>query len=95
MTPPPTDDSRRGVGAAFLAYGLWGLFPIYFAALAPSNAVEILAHRIVWTLVTCVIVLAWRRDGGWIRELLRRPRLLARVTVAALVVALNWGVYVW
>ena len=96
MTPPqPADDSQRGVASAFLAYGLWGLFPIYFAALAPANAVEILAHRIIWTLLICAIVLVWWRDGAWIRELLRRPRLAVRVAVAALVIALNWGVYVW
>lgn len=95
MTPPPADDSQRGVASAFLAYGLWGLFPIYFAALAPANAVEILAHRIIWTLLICAIVLAWWRDGAWIRGVLRRPRLAARVAIAALVIALNWGVYVW
>ncbi len=93
--PPPADDSQRGVASAFLAYGLWGLFPIYFAALAPANAIEILAHRIVWTLVVCAVVLAWWRDGAWIRGLVSRPRLAARIAVAALVIALNWGVYVW
>lgn len=95
MSQPHQDESQRGVIAALVAYLLWGLFPIYFAALAPANAVEILAHRIVWTLVTCAVVLAWRRDGAWIRRLLGDRRMAARVTVAALVIAVNWGVYVW
>ena len=95
MNQPRPDDAQRGAAAALLAYLMWGLFPIYFAALAPANAVEILAHRIVWTLVTCLIVLGWRRDGGWIRPLLRNRRTAIRIGVAALVIAVNWGVYVW
>ena len=89
------DESQRGVAAALLAYLMWGLFPIYFAALAPSNAIEILAHRIVWTLVTCAIVLVWRRDRAWIGPLVRNRVMAARIAVAALVIAVNWGVYVW
>ena len=95
MNQPGPDESQRGVTAAFLAYGLWGLFPIYFAALAPANAIEILAHRVVWTLLTCVIVLWLRRDTAWIRPLLHRPGLAGRIAVAALFIAVNWGVYVW
>lgn len=74
---------------------MWGLFPIYFAALAPSGAWEILAHRIIWTLLTCVIVMSFRRDFAWIPALLRRPKLALGIAVAAVVIAVNWGVYVW
>lgn len=95
-TPPSHDPARgRGLAAVFGAYGIWGLFPIYFNALAPSGAWEILAHRIVWTLVTCAIVLAWWRDLAWVPALLRRPRLASGVALAAFVIAVNWGVYVW
>lgn len=87
---------RLGLVAAWGAYGIWGLFPIYFHALRPSGAWEILAHRIVWTLVVCVGVMLWRRDLLDLVRLLRsRPRLAAGVALAAYVIALNWGVYVY
>jgi chloramphenicol-sensitive protein RarD len=77
-----------------LAYGIWGLFPLYFAALAPAGAWEILSHRILWTLLLCVVVLLVRRDLAWARQLWRRPRLGLGVTAAALLIAVNWVVYV-
>ena len=96
-TAAPTDDHaelRRGTAYGFLAYGIWGLFPLYFAALAPSGAFEVLAHRILWTLAVCALVLLLRRDLGWVRPLLRRPRLVGGITVAGLLIAANWTVYV-
>ena len=88
-------EQRLGVIAGVAAYGLWGTFPIYFHLLAPTGAVEILCHRILWSLVVMAGVLLWRRDGGWIRPLLRRPRQLAELTLAATLIAVNWGLYVW
>ena len=70
------------------------MFPLYFAALKPAGAWEILAHRIAWTLLFCVLVIAVRRDVGWLRPLLARRRMLAGITVAALLIAVNWLVYV-
>lgn len=91
----PADARRRGIWAAFAAYGLWGVFPLYFAALAPASPWEILAHRIVWTLITCVIALTVRRDWGWLRDLLSRPALAIGVMLAGVFIAVNWGTYVW
>ncbi|QKE83747.1 EamA family transporter RarD [Arthrobacter sp. NEB 688] len=85
---------RRGTGYGFLAYGIWGLFPLYFAALKPSGALEILAHRILWTLAVCALVLLVRRDLAWIRSFVSRPRLVAGITVAGLLIAANWVIYV-
>lgn len=91
----PQDERSKGTAYAFTAYGMWGLFPLYFASLHPSGPWEILAHRIVWTALFCLVVLAIRRDLGWIRGLLRDTGLTLRIVVAALVVAANWGVYVY
>ena len=91
----PTRDHRIGVIAGVAAYGLWGFFPIYFHLLAPTSPVEILCHRILWSLAVMAVVLAWRRDGAWIRPLLRRPRQLAELALAALLIAVNWLLYVW
>jgi len=93
---PLTDGTelRRGTVYGFLAYGIWGLFPLYFAALAPAGAFEVLANRILWTLVVCAAVLLLLRDLAWVRPLASRPRLLAGLGVAGLLIATNWTIYV-
>lgn len=86
---------RRGLTAGWLAYGIWGLFPLYFHALQPSGAWEVLAHRITWTFVVCLGVLLWRDELGVLVRSLRRPRLALGVGVAGYLIAINWGVYVF
>ncbi|WP_248962223.1 EamA family transporter RarD [Sphaerisporangium perillae] len=88
-------DSRRGVLYGIAAYTMWGLFPLYWPLLKPSGAVEILAHRMVWSLVAVIAVLAVRRHWSWFRELARQPRKLLLLTLAAVVVSVNWGVYIY
>lgn len=94
MSGDEREELRRGTVYGFLAYAIWGVFPLYFAALKPAGAWEILAHRILWTLVLCAGILAVRRDLAWSRQLLRRPRLGLGVTIAALLIAANWIIYV-
>ena len=94
MTPDPNGELRRGTVFGFLAYAIWGVFPLYFHALRPAGAWEILAHRILWTLLLCAVVLLVRRDLSWTRQLLARPRLALGVAVAALLIAANWVIYV-
>ncbi|MFM6847509.1 MAG: EamA family transporter RarD [Terrabacter sp.] len=94
MGTQPHGEARRGTVLGFAAYGMWGLFPLYFDALKPAGAWEILAHRILWTLLFCIVVLLVPRDVGWVGPLLRRPRLLAGTAVAAVLIAVNWVVYV-
>lgn len=91
MTP---SRDGRGVLAAWLAYGIWGLFPLYFHALRPSGAVEILAHRIVWTFVLCVVVLLLRHELVALARRLR-GRLALGVGIAAYLIGINWFVYVY
>jgi chloramphenicol-sensitive protein RarD len=88
------DEQRRGAAYGALAYAAWGLFPLYFAALRPAGAWEVLAHRILWTVLLCVVVLLLRRDLRWAAQLWQRPRLGLGVVAAALLIALNWVVYV-
>jgi chloramphenicol-sensitive protein RarD len=94
VSPDAQGELRRGTVYGFLAYAIWGVFPLYFHSLQPAGAWEILAHRIVWTLVFCAGVLLVRRDLAWSRQLVARPRLAVGVTVAALLIAANWVVYV-
>lgn len=87
-------EQQRGVIAGFLAYGIWGLFPLYFDALSAAGAWEILSHRILWTVAVCGLVLVVRGDLGWIRPLVADRRLAWGVTAAAFLIAINWVTYV-
>lgn len=93
---PPKTSAHSGNGAAygFLAYLIWGAFPLYFDALKPAGAWEILAHRIVWTLVVCVAALAVTRNLGFVRRLMAHPRQLGATSIAGVLIAINWTVYI-
>jgi chloramphenicol-sensitive protein RarD len=73
----------------------WGSFPLFFRALEPAGAVEILVHRIIWSLVTCLLVVAVTRQFGPLWETLRSPRLVGVLAAAAVLIAVNWGVYIY
>ncbi|MGC4190850.1 MAG: EamA family transporter RarD [Thermomicrobiales bacterium] len=88
-------ESRQGFLLGAAAYGMWGVFPIYFHLLVPAGALEILGQRIVWSMVFCLLVWAFIRDIGWAKELLRSPRRLGLLTLAALVLSVNWGIYIY
>jgi chloramphenicol-sensitive protein RarD len=86
-------DVRKGLAAGVAAYLLWGLFPLYWPLLEPAAPVEILAHRIVWSLVFLAAVLALGAGFRWVRALDRRQmRLLA---LAAVLVTANWGTFIY
>ena len=86
---------RSGVLFGIAAYGLWGLFPLYFPLLEPAGPVEILAHRIGWSLVVVTIVLAARRRIGSLRALAADRRTLGTLALAALLIAINWSLYIY
>ncbi|GAA1992356.1 EamA family transporter RarD [Kitasatospora viridis] len=95
MPQAARSENARGLWYGFAAYGMWGLFPLYWPLLEPSSAMEILANRMVWSLVAAVAILAVRRHWSWLRPLLGQPRRLALSALAAAVIAVNWGVYIW
>ena len=76
-----------GVGA----YALWGLFPLYWPLLKPAGPIEILAHRIMWSLVVVVVLLVARRT--WVRGLTARQMRL--LVTASVVISVNWGTYIY
>ena len=78
---------------AFGAYLLWALFPLYFPLLEPAGAVEILAHRFVWTLVFMVIALSFMR--AWPELKAASAKTWGTIFIAALLISVNWGVYVY
>jgi chloramphenicol-sensitive protein RarD len=74
---------------------MWGLVPLFWPLLKPAGAMEILANRMVWSLVLVAIALLVGRRWAWAGELLRQPRRLGLIAVAAAVITINWGVYIW
>jgi chloramphenicol-sensitive protein RarD len=86
---------NSGVLYAALAYVAWGLFPIFFKQLSNVNAVEVVMHRMVWSLVFLMGVLAVLRRWAWLGELTRQPKVLGAFALSALLLSANWSVYVW
>jgi chloramphenicol-sensitive protein RarD len=85
----------RGVIYGASAYVTWGIIPIFWKFLGHVSAVEIVTHRIVWTLVFALAALAaWERlPKLW--SALRSPRTVVALVVSALLIALNWGLFIW
>jgi chloramphenicol-sensitive protein RarD len=86
---------NRGVLAGIGAYTLWGLFPIYWKLLEQVPAIEILAHRMVWSLVFVAMLLTLQQEWKWLREVLRSRRTVLVYTLAAILLSFNWFTYIW
>ncbi|WP_211288788.1 EamA family transporter RarD [Actinophytocola xinjiangensis] len=103
LADPLTDrfpEYRRGVVLGAVAYGVWGLFPLYWTLLGAAGALEALAHRMAWSLPVMIIVLWWigrRRGTGFapVIAVVRNRRKLGLLALAALLIAFNWGGYIW
>src|SRR6185503_19022971 len=87
--------ASRGLTAAISAFGIWGLFPLYLIGLRHVSAMQITAHRIVWS---CVFVLAWlgiSGELGKLGEAARRKGVLIRLVASAFFIAVNWVGFAW
>ncbi|MCF2871299.1 EamA family transporter RarD [Octadecabacter sp. G9-8] len=94
-TSPQNEDTLRGFGFAFCAYVLWGFLPLYMKYLAHVPAIEVVAHRVLWSVPVAGLVLMLLGRTGDIGRVLRDPRSLAMGCVTAALISVNWGVYVW
>jgi chloramphenicol-sensitive protein RarD len=88
-------ERRKGLGFGLAAYLLWGLFPLYWPLLEPAGPLEILANRIIWSLVVVVVILAVTRNWGWLRGVLHNRRQMLLLTAAAVTITVNWGTYIY
>jgi chloramphenicol-sensitive protein RarD len=86
---------RSGILFAALAFLCWGLFPLYFHALAEVTPLEITTHRVVWSLLFLSIVLTVRRQWGWLLPLMRERRVMASFFLSAILLSGNWLLYIW
>ncbi len=88
-------DQRRGFLFGLGAYLLWGLFPLYWKLLDESGAVELLSHRILWSMVTIALLVVLRRRLKQLRATATNRRQLAWLALAAVLITFNWGTYIW
>ncbi|MEH6579992.1 MAG: EamA family transporter RarD [Amphritea sp.] len=88
-------EHKKGVYFAIAAYGMWGLVPIYFKALEHVSSLEVLAHRVIWSVALLTLVLAvgsrWRK----LMPLLKQPKIVGALTLTAVIVSVNWLVFIW
>lgn len=87
-------DAAVGLGYGVLAYLIWGFFPVYFKALAGVPALQVVCHRIVWSVLLLWLIIALRGSWREVRDALRNRRALALLTVSALLIATNWLVFI-
>ena len=92
---PSTTSARTPLALGGGAYLLWGILPLYFPLLAPAGAVEIIGHRVVWSLGFCLLLLAVTRGWAPLRAVFHTPSTLALLSLAAALVAVNWTTYVY
>jgi chloramphenicol-sensitive protein RarD len=92
---PADADRRSGLLYGAGAYVLWGAFPLYWPLLEPAGAIEILAHRMVWSLAVMLLVLACTGGFRGVRAILRSPRQRTYLALGAAVITVNWGTYIW
>jgi chloramphenicol-sensitive protein RarD len=95
VRPAPPLQSRSGFVYAVAAYGLWGILPLYFLLLLPAGAFEVVAFRILMSLIFCALLITVTR--GWSRfgELLRDRRTVLFMALAGVAIYVNWQVYIF
>ncbi|WP_432258710.1 EamA family transporter RarD [Cupriavidus sp. TMH.W2] len=86
---------QLGIFYALMAYVIWGLLPLYIKSLPGIAPVEILLHRMVWSLVFLGLILAWRRQWAWLGKVLKDRRLLLSFGASAALLCANWFLYIW
>ena len=93
----PIQGNRPALISAFACYGLWGFMPLLFMGQAAVgfDALEILAHRILWAVPAAILLVVLARQGAMVRAVLTSPKTLAWLAFSTVLIGLNWGVYVW
>lgn len=87
-------EAGAGLACGILAYLVWGFFPVYFKALSAVPALQVLSHRIVWSLLFVFVLIVWRGKIGDIRSAFGNRRSLALLVATALLIATNWLVFI-
>jgi chloramphenicol-sensitive protein RarD len=91
----PAQDARDGVISALIAYLMWGVLPVYFKLVGAVAPLEVLAHRVIWAVPFGAIIIVARKQGGEVRRALKHPQMLAFLTLSAVMIAINWLIYIF
>ncbi len=86
---------KSGLAQALIAYGTWGLFPLYWYFLKDLPAPEILANRIIWSFVFLLAILTFYRRWKCVLVAVKKPKILLTLTCTTIILCLNWLVYIW
>lgn len=94
-TPSASPETTAGLLFGVGAYGIWGLLPLYFATLAPAGPIEIVAARVLFSLVVCMTLILVARSWASLISALRSSRVLGTLALAAVLIAINWLMYTY
>lgn len=92
---PVRSEGTKGLLFGFGAYGIWGLLPLYFVLLIPAGSVEVVANRVVWSLIFCAGLLTFTHSWRGFVAAVSHPKTLGTLTIAAVLIATNWLTYVY
>jgi chloramphenicol-sensitive protein RarD len=93
--PKANVDTREGFFYALSAYLLWGFLPFYMKAVAHIPAIEVVAHRIVWSVPLAGAILLWLGRTADLKRAIQSPRMLLQAALCAAIISINWSTYVW
>ena len=87
--------TKHGVIFALLAYGIWGLVPIYFKAMSYIRPMEMVSHRVVWSFILLLILIAAQKNFGKLKVLILQPKKIFWLFISSVLIATNWLVFIW
>jgi chloramphenicol-sensitive protein RarD len=94
-TDPKDKATNAGLIAAIAAFVIWGVFPVYFKLTDSVGPIEILSHRVIWSVVFGSMVIQWRRQWPEVWAALVNFKTLRFLLLATICIAMNWGFYIW
>lgn len=92
---PQQEDTPLGLFYATSAFVLWGLLPFVLKAVEHIPAVEVVAHRVIWSLPIVAVILIYTKRTSDIKAALKSPKTLGMAVICSLLISINWGIYVW
>lgn len=95
LSKPEDTDSLRGFAFALAAYLMWGVLPLYMKQLSHISPIEVVAHRVIWSVPLAGVLLIVLGRTGDLRRALAHPKTLAQACLTAALISVNWGIYVW
>jgi len=88
-------DVRDGLIFSILAYTLWGMMPFYLKQVETVPSIEIVAHRVIWSVIFGAVLIGMRHQWGEVKRALTTPHIILVLSFAAICISLNWLIYVW